>query len=209
MADYSDILNNPDNQNWVKIALAVHITREGLLPVVKKTILQFQSSILKNIGRASADLPATCNSCETYHLLSCPTTGACSRATGRCKYHSAPPRPCPEGICNKFKAEIEANHRFRTPSWKNTDAKAWCTDSWQIAKCYMSPDGYSNVQSAEETDFNGIVNVFINCKRFDYLRGKERLFEEVNLDMLFCNLYTRVSLEFFVCLNICSFVLTS
>lgn len=170
MTEFLDIFKDFGHENWVKAALAVQITREALLNVVENRILKFQSSTLQNIRSASSRVPATCNSCETCQLLPCPTSGVCRNVRGKCKYHTTPPRPCSVGICDKLKAEIEANHCVGRPSWKDTDAKAWCTNHWQIAKCYMPSGGYCDVQTAEETDFNGIISVILNCRTFDYLR---------------------------------------
>ncbi|KAH3836302.1 hypothetical protein DPMN_109672 [Dreissena polymorpha] len=36
-----------------------------------------------------------------------------------------------------------------------------------MAKCFMPPDGYTGVNSIQNTDFNGIINVLLNCQNFD------------------------------------------
>lgn len=190
MAGYRDVIKDPENQNWVKSVLALHITREGLLRFVENGISQFHVAALYKITSGNPKLSAgtTCNSCATCQLLPCPAAGICRKTHGNCKYHTIQLRPCPVGICDKIKTEIEANHRFPNPSWKNTDAKTWYTNSWQIAKCYMPPDGYSDVQTPEQTDFNGIVSVILNCKTFDNIRSQARhatLFDEVKLTRLY------------------------
>lgn len=188
MAEFVNIFKGLGHENWTKAALAVEIAREGLLNTVENEISKFQSSTLQNIRSASSRVPATCKSCETCQLLPCPTSGVCRTIQSKCIYHTTPPRPCPEGICDKLKAEIEANHCFGCPSWKNTDAKVWCTNHWQIAKCYMPPGGYCDIQTAEETDFNGIVSVILNCRGFDYLRHSASSTDQFT-KVIFCLLF--------------------
>ena len=55
----------------------------------------------------------------------------------------------------------QKSQSFKGPSWINTDAPNWCTDPWQIAKCYLSKDGYKDVNQAEDTDFNKIINFIL------------------------------------------------
>ncbi|XP_052766385.1 uncharacterized protein LOC128207479 isoform X2 [Mya arenaria] len=62
---------------------------------------------------------------------------------------------------------IEGHHRSNGPSWKNTNANDWCSNPREVAKCFLPPDGYLNVQTADDTDINGIINLIINCKFFD------------------------------------------
>jgi hypothetical protein len=49
----------------------------------------------------------------------------------------------------------------------------------------MPPDGYKDVASAQETDFNGIISVIINHKDFqlkvhENLGNKKNIFEQVS-----------------------------
>jgi hypothetical protein len=84
---------------------------------------------------------------------------------------------------------IEEAHRYNNPSWKNTDARQWSDTPWQIAKCFMSSEGYGSSLSAAETDLNGIISVIINCKRFDSkvradLSNNKNIFYKVNSHFL-------------------------
>lgn len=105
-------------------------------------------------------------------------------------------------ITRYFTDCIEQEHRFHGPSWKNTDASGWCVDSWQIAKCFMPPDGYLNVHIPQETDFNGLISIILNCKRFDKhlpcLQSQTNVFEKVS-----CNV------SFFLCFFFCFWKMTS
>lgn len=166
MVDYRDIFKEENNRNWAKCVLAVNITREGLIDFVNREIKTFQTDILNNVYQS---LPAvavgtTCGKCTTPDVIPCPTRNVCA---GRlCKFHTFKRVPCQTGICTIMKKGIEAEHRFSFPSWKNTDARLWCSNAWEIAKCYLPPDGYSQVHTATETDFNGVLSVILNCNRF-------------------------------------------
>ncbi|XP_053379686.1 uncharacterized protein LOC128548548 [Mercenaria mercenaria] len=177
MATAAPQSHDNDLKNWIKGAFALHVTKEGLEDFVTDEISQFQTdlltSICRNIGKPVGTI---CNSCTTANILPCPTNGFCTSG-GRCKMHVLTDRrrepniPCKSNICQAIRGGIRREHRYFhpskfEPSWKNADATQFCSDSFQLAKCYMSVDGYSKVQSLAETDFNGVINVVINNKRF-------------------------------------------
>ncbi|XP_052806426.1 uncharacterized protein LOC128235661 [Mya arenaria] len=170
MASYKDILKEKDNQNWLKGSLALRITKAGLRGLVEGDSRRIQQNIYSSVLQARLlAAGTTCSLCLTEHVLPCPTKGLCSHPRN-CKYHISPikiHRPCPSQICDDFRDEICAVHRYSGPSWKNTKANQWCTNHWQVAKCFMPPDGYDDVTSYDETDFNGIISVMINCTEFE------------------------------------------
>ncbi|XP_045180872.2 uncharacterized protein LOC123540141 isoform X2 [Mercenaria mercenaria] len=159
-------------KNWIKSGLCVLFTKKGIEPFVYDEIQQFQQKCLNDIcnnnGLAAG---TTCSSCCTENVVVCPTNRICNARRGKCSFHrnSATqylPSGCPSKICHNFKSEIQNAHRFHGPSYKNTDATEWCTNPWEVAKCFMPPDSYKDVTSAAETDFNGISSVIINHKAF-------------------------------------------
>ncbi|XP_060606654.1 uncharacterized protein CXorf38-like [Ruditapes philippinarum] len=167
-------LSNSRYQNWVKASLAVLITKEGIEPFVKDELEQFQQKCLTDICN-NQGLPSgtICTNCCTENVVKCPTKKICNynNKSRKCSYHknsatSFLPAGCPNKICNNFQTEIQKEHRFNGPSYKNTDATQWCINSWEVAKCFMPPDGYKDVVSASETDFNGVNSVIINCRCF-------------------------------------------
>ncbi|XP_052805665.1 uncharacterized protein LOC128235023 [Mya arenaria] len=169
MASYKDILKEKDNQNWLKGSLALRITKAGLRGLVEGESHRVQQNIHSSVLHVRhLAAGTTCSLCLTEHVLPCPTRGLCSHPRN-CKYHNTPfkiHRPCLLQICDDFRDEICAVHRYSGPSWKNTKANQWCTNHWQVAKCFMPPDGYDEVTSYDETDFNGIISVMINCTEF-------------------------------------------
>jgi hypothetical protein len=185
-------LSKPKFLNWVKAALAVLLTKEEIEPVVFNEIAQFQQQCLQNISSLNG-LPAgsICSSCTTENVVNCPTNRICNVNRGKCSYHrnvatQYRPTGCPKQICHEMKSGIQNAHRFYGPSFKNTDATQWCKNPWEIAKCFMPPDGYKDVSNAAETDFNGIISVILNYKGFeakisDDLSKKNNIFDKVNI----------------------------
>ncbi|XP_053379795.1 uncharacterized protein LOC128548567 [Mercenaria mercenaria] len=188
-ASYSAKLSESKYTNWVKAGLTVLFTKEGIEPFVDDEIKEFQQKCLTDIcNNNGLPVGSTCFSCCTENVVVCPTHRICNSGRGRCRFHRNTatqylPNGCPNKICHSFKNEIQHAHRFFGPSYKNTDATQWCSNSWEVAKCFMPPDGYKDATSAAGTDFNGINSVIINCKRFqskinDNLGIKNNIFEK-------------------------------
>ncbi|XP_053378890.1 uncharacterized protein LOC123526342 isoform X1 [Mercenaria mercenaria] len=158
-------------QNWLRGALAVLFAKQGLQSFVVDELTQFQRDLLTLIFKNN-NLPTgtrVCTNCTTENVLKCRTHNFCPKGR-QCNMHDASvpdktPKPCPNNICHAVKDAIRREHRYNGPSWKNANAKGWCTDVTEIAKCYM-PDGYTNVTTITDTDFNGILAVILNNKRF-------------------------------------------
>ncbi|XP_052760103.1 uncharacterized protein LOC128202944 isoform X2 [Mya arenaria] len=171
MTSYKDILREKEAQNWIKAAIALNITKEGLQDIVEDVLTCVHQDIYSTV-RTSKGLPpgAACAFCFTENVLNCPTRGICT-STRNCRFHNSPQKlyaPCPNGICEGVRDEIVKHHRFSGPSWKNTNADKWCTIPWEIGKCFLPPDGYKTVSSIKDSDFNGVISVMMNCKDFQY-----------------------------------------
>ncbi|XP_053391987.1 uncharacterized protein LOC123543639 [Mercenaria mercenaria] len=169
---YDPKLSGAKFKNWIKAGLGVLFTKEGIEPFVHDEIEQFQQNCLSDICNNNG-LPAgtTCSSCCTENVVVCPTNRICNARRGKCNFHrnSATqylPSGCPNKICHNFKSEIHRAHRYYGPSFKNTDATRWCSNPWEVAKCFMPPDGYTDAADAAETDFNGIISVIMNYEAF-------------------------------------------
>ncbi|XP_060562498.1 uncharacterized protein CXorf38-like, partial [Ruditapes philippinarum] len=189
MASYSAKLTETKYNNWVKAQLAVLFTKEGLEPFVCNEIHQFQLKCLDDICYHNGLFNGICcSSCCTENLVNCPTDNICKIRHRKCTYHRNVATRyhssgCPNKICHNFKSEIQNAHRYNDPSFKNTDASQWCSDFWEVAKCFMPPDGYKDKASATETDFNGIISIILNYKDFqgklhENLNNKTNVFEK-------------------------------
>jgi hypothetical protein len=160
-------LANKNFQYWLKANLAINITKSGIEECVDKEISNYHAAILDSVRTPEQILQGElCHDCTTENVLCCPTRQICKRnRAGTCSFHNTPTalnRPCPKNICDKLREKIRRSHEFNSPSWKNTRAERWCTYHWEIAKCYMPPDGYFAVDSLTDTDLNGILSVIMN-----------------------------------------------
>ncbi|XP_052246096.1 uncharacterized protein CXorf38 homolog [Dreissena polymorpha] len=157
MTANTNIFTDKRTNNWFKACIALNVTKEGLAHFVDTEI----TTVHNAVGRS-------CGNCCTENLVACPTKGICKN-TKNCIYHTQTKRPrqCPMKLCNLAAKSITSQHRYNGPSWFNTKAELWSTDHWQIAKCFFPPDGYINVSSIYETDFNGVISVLLNCKHFE------------------------------------------
>ncbi|XP_060600207.1 uncharacterized protein LOC132753723 isoform X2 [Ruditapes philippinarum] len=192
MASYSPKLLEKKYNNWVKAQLAVLFTKEGVEPFVCNEMQQFQLKCLHDIWYLNGLFSGTCcSSCCTENVVHCPTDTICKVKHGKCTYHRNvatrySSSGCPNKICHNFKTEIHNAHRYKGPSYKNSDATQWCSNYWEVAKCFMPPDGYREKTSATETDFNGIISVILNYKDFqgkirENLNNKKNIFEEARV----------------------------
>ncbi len=152
------MLTDKDTCNWIKGSFALSLTKQGLEKFVDSGIQKVRAIVGKGCGQ-----------CHIENLLHCPTPGICRKAQ-TCCFHRTPDlhrRPCPAGLCDQVKVNIASYHRYPKPSWKNTKAELWATDHWEVAKCFLPPDGYFHVSSVHETDFNGVISILLNCTHFD------------------------------------------
>ncbi|XP_052810402.1 uncharacterized protein LOC128238479 [Mya arenaria] len=169
MTSYRNLLRAKETQNWVKAAIALNITKQGLQDLVGDVLTCVHQDIYNTV-RTSNGLPAgaICAQCFTENVLQCPTRGICT-SLRNCRLHNSPTNKhvsCPNGICGNVHDEIIHHHRFNGPSWKNTNADKWCTSPWEIGKCFLPPDGYKTVSSVNDSDFNGVISVMMNCNDF-------------------------------------------
>ena len=154
MAAVTNVLNDKETNNWLKASFALNVTKQGLV--------NFVETELRNIH---AVVGRSCGNCHIEQLISCPTLPYCKNKNNCIFHKSFKPQHCQ--TCDTVKQNIASMHRFGKPSWRNTHAENWTTDYWEIGKCFLPPDGYSSVSSVKESDFNGLINIMLNCKHFE------------------------------------------
>lgn len=159
-------LNDEKFQNWVKAHLGLVHTREGLIDFVTTVVKKFHRESLSAVN------DEICSQCQTENIV--------EYYRGR-STRIGVVRPCPKGICDKLREIIKENHSFHTPSWKNTHAERWCDTPWEMAKCFMPPDGYLGITTIDDTDLNGILSVMINLTRFNLSEVSREKLEKVYL----------------------------
>ncbi|KAH3755894.1 uncharacterized protein LOC127848290 [Dreissena polymorpha] len=160
MASLANVFADKETNNWFKACIALNITKKGLKDFFDTEI----NKVCAAVGRS-------CGQCSIEHLLRCPTQGLCRRKTRQiCQFHNGPanqPRNCPSNVCHQVQKNILQKHRFSNPSWRNTHAEKWGSDHWEVAKCYLPPEGYSQVASLDDCDFNGLITILLSCIHFD------------------------------------------
>ncbi|XP_052819634.1 uncharacterized protein LOC128245491 [Mya arenaria] len=166
MASYRTYIRDKETRNWFKAFMALKITKTGLIDFVDDVLTRVHRNIYQTVKTARHPRPHEhCIACSTENVLQCPTPGICSR---NCKFHNTRKyQPCSKGICDVVRDEIIKLHRYKGPSWKNTNAHFWWTNPWEIGKCFLPKDGYSDVTTISDCDFNGLINILINCEAFD------------------------------------------
>ncbi|KAH3823281.1 hypothetical protein DPMN_125080 [Dreissena polymorpha] len=171
MANFQDVFTSTEYRNWMKWNFAQSLAKDVLTDVVEAEIESFRIQILQNAqGTTLQPQGIVCNKCMTPNVIKCPTKTVCKTKHRGCKFHNSVAlsnRRCPTNVMCESLCKSTINiHRFKGFSLKNTNATQWCTIAWSIAKCYMPPDGYENVNTARDADFNGIVNIIIKCIEF-------------------------------------------
>ena len=138
------------------------LLNDPLYQEIRKSIEQFRLDTL------SANSVKVCHSCTLLNILPCPTNGFCygrkhctkHDTTDATKIH----RPCSDGVCDKLYIAIKQQYASaKGPSWSQSDPTLWCSNVWEIAKCFM-PVGYLNRHDIDEYDFSGTMSLIMNNK---------------------------------------------
>ncbi|XP_052250718.1 uncharacterized protein LOC127857964 isoform X6 [Dreissena polymorpha] len=155
MAANTPLIGDKETNNWFKACIGLNVTKEGLTNFLCAELQKVHTVV----GRS-------CGNCPIENLIQCPTNPYCNKRTRNyCPFHkSQKPQPCP--ICDNGKHNIILHHRYGGPSWRNTRAEKWALNYWEIGKCYLPPDGYSSISSVQESDFNGVISIMLNCLHF-------------------------------------------
>ncbi|KAH3749670.1 uncharacterized protein LOC127847199 isoform X1 [Dreissena polymorpha] len=162
MADLKEKIRDHKMVNLIKCILAGFVTRDALIPFVTNVMEDVKIYLRRQTKNV------TCGICSTSNAIDCPAKGTCNIYQRKCSFHSKQKfKQCVNGVCQTVRNAIAQLHRHTNPSWCNTDATQWLTESWEVAKCFLPPKGYDDKDSADKTDINGIINLIINCRQFD------------------------------------------
>ncbi|KAH3825150.1 hypothetical protein DPMN_127023 [Dreissena polymorpha] len=136
-------LRSKEAQNWLKCMIATYTIRDVMADLANDEFQAFYNHIRNDLdAKHGIGKEKTCTTC--------------SDPSKRCR------------LCSAICIFIYDNHRFKKgnlkgPPWRNTDSTKWCTDAWELAKCYMPETGYKDKPNADTTDFNGIIGALYNC----------------------------------------------
>lgn len=157
MADCTEILTVEEIKNWAKCSYAVQITRLGLLDFCKYEIEKFHLSIITGLRQGTA-----CNQCTVSDVIPYSRPGHGCRP-GQCR---CPSIPCALGVCDNIRNLVEKEHRYNQIYWKSTNMADWFLCPWEIAKCFLQEVDYKDKNTPEFTDFNSIISLIKNNRRF-------------------------------------------
>ena len=190
MMSHKHRLRDPEYKNWILAGLGLLYLKEGIEEYLDTEIRSFHAQLMVKIA-ADLSISASAVDCSIQAYIKHPMKSIpaydCSAHSN--KKHTDCPAECPNRICNAIYNEIKQAHRFGRPNgWKNSIANKWTSDPWEIAKCFLSTDGYTNCHSATDVDCSGLLSIFINLKPIgDKLKlvcaidGKSDILSKVNI----------------------------
>ena len=161
-------LKNPKYRTWVKTGLGLKYLKEGLEQFTVDVMDDQHQAILMTVRKASKLMHSHCNQCQVNTLMPNHVrtkTNHCPLGVNDCNCRQ--PRgkqTCPNDICGAIYEQIIQLHGSTPPApyWRNTNATLWCSDPWEIAKCFINAPGYANTTSAHGTDCAGLLQIIVN-----------------------------------------------
>lgn len=148
--------------------MALRFVRNELQKFIEEKSQLHYVSMLAKLRSTQFHMVSSCNSCTSDNLLPNHATERkkhCIQKTHRycfCNNQAFNRRPCPRNLCGRLYDEIVKSHSLNSPLWINTSLSRWFDDGWEIAKCFLGSQGYSDVHSARDTDLAGLLSIAIN-----------------------------------------------
>ncbi|XP_053402116.1 uncharacterized protein LOC128546095 [Mercenaria mercenaria] len=154
-------------RNWVRGGLAYKYLKEGIKGFADDVVGEEHRRINQDVisGR-------TCNECSIRNLRPLHTCQKDHASRYKCPWGqnncnctcTTKKKRCPNKVCDAVMEEILKNHGSAppTPNWKNIDIQKWCSDPWEMAKCFINAPGYADKSTADDIDIAGLLHVFIN-----------------------------------------------
>ena len=158
-------MNNPLYKNWLLTVLGLKYVKEGIEDFLEHEVkvchTKLINDVCSNLGVSSIDCSA--QNYYPFPLKSLPL--------GKCSIHPSN-RPasclntCPNFISCRLYKNIAQLHRFghTSCSYKNTNACKWTSTPWELAKCFLTMDGYIACIGPQDTDCTGLLSIIINMK---------------------------------------------
>ena len=148
--------NKQEYYNFLKVGKAVKRTAEGLSDFAEDVFKAFHSSLLQQHGSA------VCRRQGHGKNITYNRNSQSWRISCRC------------GVCGNWMSSIAAKYVNPNPRhppqicWENTNVNDWpvATQSWQLAKPFMSAGKASSCNSPADTDPAGILQLLIYFKEF-------------------------------------------
>ena len=149
-------------KNWLVSCLGLKYVKECLEEYVTQEVDLFHIGLLTDVKNdVGSVLPIDCSKQTFLHDKNIPSCYMCNvhkRNINECD------NTCHNKICKAIVTYIRGAHRFQQFKLSNTNPCKWTTDPWEVAKCFMSTDGYEKTTSANDTDCAGLLSICINMK---------------------------------------------
>ncbi|XP_045203876.2 uncharacterized protein LOC123556881 [Mercenaria mercenaria] len=165
-------VENQRYRNWVKSGLGLKYLKKGLEKFAEEVVKEQHTNILYNIKQFKQLPLVDCDKCNTTtiepdHVRT--KSNHCPLGCNDCNCkHPRGKTPCPQYVCGAIYDQIITFHGSTPPCpyWRNTNSSLWCTNPWEMAKCFINSPGYENCTSAVDTDCAGLLHLIINNKAF-------------------------------------------
>ena len=141
-------LSSPEEGNWLSLGRALTtVLCQGLRPFIKREMKTFYTNVT---SRTLAIGPCTC---------------AFDPRRKKNQYHDM-------STC-VWAQILQAAHLGNKPNWKQSDSAKWLDPNigpWEIAKLYIPDIGAHTIESVEDMEIAGILNLMFWCDHFSVER---------------------------------------
>jgi hypothetical protein len=155
-------------RNWVRGGLAYKYLKQGLEGFADDVVKQDHKRILSAINYTPGIICTRCiigNLKPTHpYITNSAGKNECYWGQHKCNCLHTKKKNCRLHICDHIMEELFRSHGSTPPTvnWANTDIQKWCTEPWEVAKCFINAPGYSDKTKAADIDISGLLLVFIN-----------------------------------------------
>ena len=167
--------------NWFYAAKGLECLKLGLENYVQSQIEQQYTTLIQTVTNSFGYSPIVLD-CSAQTLIVLPIKYNFRPPAYHCDIHNTRDEKvcitekCPNAVCSKLLIGIRKLHTQMKPIWSNTDPSKWTCDSWEIAKCFLSSDGYKDTKSVKDVDCSGLLSILINMSP---------VAKHLNIDVLF------------------------
>lgn len=141
-------LSSPEEGNWLSLGRALTtVLCQGLRPFIKREMENFYTNVT---ARALPFGPCSC---------------VFDPRRKKNQYHD-------RSTC-VWAQILQAAHLGNKPNWKQSDSAKWLDSnigSWEIAKLYIPDIGAHTIESVEDMEITGILNLMFWCDHFSVER---------------------------------------
>ena len=142
-------LRDPEYRNWVKSALCLQYTRDGLVPFTGLKSLELNQTVIQKLrhsgNRSVFNLCPTIAFDHRRKIVTCRTPG------------------CTD--CNDILKVVMQYRKTRNfdLNLKNSDVSKLLHQHWQVAKLFMNAGQDVSSVDPNNTDISGLLNFIDNC----------------------------------------------